>query len=195
MRRRGIFASLVALLLLCAAVVYGVAAVTAPWAFHIGGRWTPLLYWSGSGTLHTKGGAYPLYVTIYPSSSFSRLHLDGLRPSGGVQGSGSLCTSRGAILYLKLGGTIYNGWRSTAGSFIQFRLLEPKYIDVGQKQGFFDLYGRWHGPQLVMDARGESAVAFRSGLRIDQASVTLAPGAYSDFKALCANATSFSTRR
>ena len=184
-RRRGCIGQLFMLLILCVAVVYGVAAVTAPWSFHIGGLSTPLLSWSASGMLHTKSGTYPLYVFLYPSPSFSRLHLDGLRPTGGVQGTGSLCTSPGAIQYLKLSGTIYNGWSSTEDSLISFRLLEPKYFDVGQKRGYFDLYGRWRGPQLVMDDRGAWASTFRSGLRIEHASVTLDRASYEDFKAAC----------
>jgi hypothetical protein len=192
-RRRGCIGQLVGLLVLCVVVVYGVAAVTAPWSFHIGGRSTPFLYWSASGTLRTKGGTYPLYVFFYPSPSFSRLRLwsqegDGLRPTGGVQGSGYVCTSRGAIQYLKLSGTIYNGWSSTEGSLINFRLLEPRYFDVGQRRGYFDLDGRWNGPELVMDDRGSVGKTFRSGLRIEHASVTLERTSYSDFKATCASA-------
>lgn len=188
-QRHGCFASLLGLVILGVVVVYGVAALTSPWAFHIGGRWTPLLYWSGSGKLVTKGGTYPLYVSFFPSSHFSQLHLDGLRPTGGVQGSGSLCTSPGVMQTLKLSGTIYGGWRSTEGSLMAFRLLEPKIFDVGQRQGYFDLYGRWQGQELVMNDRGRYAGTFRSGLKIEQTSVTLSPIGYADFKAACARAT------
>jgi len=41
--------TLFGLLIFGVAGVYLLAALTAPWSFHIGGRWTPLLYWSGSG--------------------------------------------------------------------------------------------------------------------------------------------------
>ena len=175
--------------ILCGAVFYGVVVVLDPWALHIGGHWTPLLTWQGSGTLLSKGGSqYPLYVYFYPSSHFSRLHMDGLRPTGGVQGDGWLCTSRGVTQRLTLSGTIYGGWRSTEGSLIGFRLLEPKIIDVGQRQGYFDLIGKWHGPELVMDDRGNTGGQFRSGLRIEHASVALNWGGYSDFKAVCARA-------
>ena len=184
-RRRGCIAQLFALLILCLALVYAVAAVTAPWSFHIGGVPTPLLYWSGSGTLHTKGGDYPFYLLLYPSSSSSHLRLDGLSPSGGVQGSASLCTSRGVTQYLKLSGTIYNGWSTTEDALISIRLLEPKYFDVGQHRGYFDLYGRWRGQQLVMDHRGSWASTFRSGVKIEPVSVTLDRAGYSDFKAVC----------
>jgi hypothetical protein len=194
-RRHGCLATLLGLLVLCVAVVYGVAALTSPWAFHIGGRWTPLLYWSGSGKLLSKGGTYPLYVAFFPSPHFSQLRLDGLRPTGGVQGTGTLCTSQGVMQRLVLSGTIYGGWRSTEGSVMEFRLLEPKTLDVGQGQGFFDLFGRWRGPELVMDDRGESASRFRSGLKIELASVILHWGPYSDFAALCTSGTNSPAHR
>ena len=191
-RRRGCLANLLALLVICLAVVYGVAAITSPWAFHIGGRSTPLLYWSGRGKLVTRNGVYPLYVYFFPDSHFSRLRLDGLRPTGGLQGAGWLCTSPGTVQYLKLSGTIYGGWRSTEGSLMEFRLLERKTFDVGQRQGYFDLFGYWHGKELVMDDRGEFAGTFRSGLKMDHASVTFDWSSYSDFKNACASETSFS---
>ena len=186
-RRRGCIAQLFALVVLCLAIVYAVAALTSPWSFHIGGVPTPLLYWSGTGTLHTKGGNYPFYLLLYPSSSFSRLRLDGLRPSGGVQGSASICTSRGVTQYLKQSGTIYNGWSTTQDALISIRLLEPRYFDVGQHRGYFDLYGRWRGQQLALDARGSWVSTFRSGVKIENASVTLDRASYSDFEAACAS--------
>jgi hypothetical protein len=193
-RRRGCIAQLFGLVILCLAIVYGVAAITAPWSFHIGGVPTPLLYWSGSGTLHTKGGDHPLYVLLYPSPHFSRLRLrsqqgDSLRPTGGVQGSARLCTSRGVSQYLTLSGTIYNGWSTTEGSLINFRLLEWYLFDSLPDRGYLDLNGRWNGNQLIMDDRGAYAKTFRSGLRIEHASVTLDRGSYSDFSAACAGTT------
>ena len=188
-RRRGCLANLFWMPVLGVAVLYTVIAVTDPWAFHIGGRPTPLLSWWGSGKLLTKGGIeYPLFLYFYPSSHFSQLRLDGLRPTGGLQGSACLCTSRGVTQPLELSGTIYGGWRSTEGSLMEFRLLEPKIFDVGQRQGFFNLYGRWHGLELVMEDRGEPGSTFRSGLKIEQASVALDWGRYADFKAVCASA-------
>ena len=186
--RAGCLAGLLRLIVLCALVLYILAGVTSPWAFHIGGRWTPLLYWSGYGKLATSSGTYPLYVIFYPSARFSRLPLDGLRPSGGLQGTGTLCVSPGKLETLKLGGTIYGGWSSTNDALLQFRLLEIRYFGIGQ-QGYFDLYGRWHGSELVMDDRNRANAKFRSGLEIKQASITVEPGSYSDFKAGCATST------
>jgi len=177
-------------------LVYGVVLVTDPWAIHIGGRTTPLLTWFGCGKLQTKGGAeYPLYVYFYPSSHFSQLHMDGLRPTGGLQGRGLLCTSPGVTTQLELSGTIYGGWRSTEGSLMAFRLLETRIIDAGQGRGFFDLAGRWQGSKLMMDERGGRGHPFRSGLRIENASVTLEWGTRSDFKDMCAKATNLPAHR
>lgn len=187
-RRRGCLGGLFRLLLVGVfglAVLYGVI----PWSFHIGGRWTPWLTWHGYGELLTKGGVrYPLYVSLFPSSHFSPLHLQGLRPTGGLQGSAWLCTAPGVTQRLTLSGTVYGGWRSTDGSLFTFRLVEPRIINVGQAQGFFDLTGRWQGPKLVMDDEGHVPDTFRSGLRIEHASVTLDWGAYSEFQELCASA-------
>jgi len=193
-RRHGCLANIFKLILLCVIVFYGAVGLTNPWAFHIGGRSTPLLYWSGYGKLVTKSGTYPLYVLFYPSSHFSRLRLDGLRPTGGVQGTASLCTARGVAENLRLSGTIYGGWSSTQNALMEVRVLDYKIFDVGQHQGYFDLFGRWRGPELVMNDRGEFSSKFRSGPKIEQASVTLDYGSLSDFKNMCATATTFPAR-
>jgi len=194
--RRGRLAKLLLGLIFGGALVYGVIVALDPWALHIGGRWTPFLTWTGSGRLLTKSGnQYPLYVSFFPSSHFSQLHMDGLRPTGGLQGSGWLCTSPGVIQRLELTGTIYGGWRSTDGSLMAFRLLEPKVIDLGQRRGFFDLIGKWQGPELVMDGRSSVGSPFYSGMKIEHPSVTLDWGNYSDFKAVCANPTNSTSHR
>src|SRR5947209_19493381 len=77
MKRRGTLRQILLVLLLCIALIYVVVLVVAPWSLHIGGRWTPMLMWQGSGKLLTQGGEYPLYFYFYPGSDFSRLHLDG----------------------------------------------------------------------------------------------------------------------
>ncbi|HEY6972354.1 MAG TPA: hypothetical protein VJA94_24295 [Candidatus Angelobacter sp.] len=189
-KRRGALVQLLLVLIGGGALFYAIVVLTNPWSVHMGGRWTPLLTWQGSGRLLTKGGVeYPLYVQFYPSSHFSHLHLDGLRPVGGLQGSAWLCTARGASQRLNLSGTIYGAWSSTENNLVAFRLLEPKPIDLGQAQGFFDLTGRWHGQQLVLDDPSHVPAKFRSGLTIEHPSVTLDWGKYSDFKAMCASAT------
>jgi hypothetical protein len=193
-RHRGCLVDLFKLLAVCVGVFYVVVGVTNPWAFHIGGRPTPLLYWTGYGKLVTKGGTYPLYVMLYPSAHFSRLRVDGLRPAGGVGGTAALCTSPGTVEALKLGGTIYGRWSSTRDALMGFRLLEIRTFDIGQRQGYFDLYGRWNASDLVMDDRDRANSKFRSGVTIEHASITFHQGSYAEFKAACSNATTQSNR-
>jgi hypothetical protein len=51
------------------------------------GLWTPFLTWSGYGNLVTKTGTHLLYISLSPSSHFSRLHIEGMRPTEGVKGN------------------------------------------------------------------------------------------------------------
>src|SRR5579872_375466 len=107
-------------------IVIGViTAVLAPWAFHIGGRWTPGM-WQGVGKLRTKAGdEYPLYVYFFPNfRSTSRLRLNGQRPSSGVKGSGWLCSAPGQTQRLDLSGDVYGSYLSTEGNQTSFRLLD-----------------------------------------------------------------------
>jgi hypothetical protein len=178
----GLFAVLV--------VIYVVMVGLNPWAWHIGGDWTPFLYWTGTGRLVSSSGSYPLVVYLYPSSHSSRLHLDGLRPTSGLSGQGYLCTPQGTV-HLTLSGTIYGRWRSTDGALMKFRLLEwrrarDRLLGTYPHRGYFDLFGYWHGPELVMNERGEWSLPFRSGLRIKNASVTLRSGSKAEFNAACA---------
>jgi hypothetical protein len=178
------------LALLLGIVILAAGAATVPWAFHIGGRWTPVLTWWGSGELVTKGGVeYPMFLMLYTAAHFSRLRWDGRHPTGGFQGNACLCTSPGVSQYLKLSGTIYDGWRSTSGSPVKLRLLEPTLVNVGQQRaGYFDLVGAWRGPDLVLEERANWSSPFRSGLRIDHASVTLRWDPYWTRKSACAGA-------
>ena len=178
-------------MLLAVVLVYGVAAVMSPWAFHIGGRWTPFLYREGRGRLMTKNGVYPLYVFFYPASGMSRLRVDDLQPTGGLQGSAAICVSPGTIQSMQLSGTVFGGWRSTEGALMQFRIRDWKIVDVGQRQGYFDLYGHWRGTELVMDDRGGFGGTLRSGPRIDKASVTFNWSTYSDFENACTTGRNF----
>jgi len=176
-------------LIVCLLVVYAVVVLLDPWALHIGERWTPLLYWTGTGKLVTKSGTYPVIITLFPSSHSSRLRFEGLRPTGGIQGNGLLCTSRGVTQYLDLSGTMYGGWRSTDGALMSLRILERRTARDSllgtTTRGYFDLFGYWHGPQVSLDDRGAWSKAFRSGLRIEHASVTLSWGSKADFDAAC----------
>ena len=174
-------------LLLIVALVYGAVVLANPWAIHIGNRWTPFLTWTGIGKLVTASGTYPILVTFSPSAHGSRLHLDGLRPISGVDGWGWLCTPQGSTIRLRVYGTIYGGWLSTDGALMQLRMIERiQNFPAIQDGGYFDLFGHWHGEELVVDDRGAWSAPFRSQLRINHASLTLKPGSKSEFDTACA---------
>ncbi len=164
-----------------------------PWALHIGGRSTPLLYWHGAGTVVSKDGkTYPLYVTFWPgrpSGTSGGGRREGKRWSANVSGTGWLCTTPGAAEMMKISGTMYGGYTSSADSLFEFRLLEwqkPFTINY-QDRGYFDLAGMWHGNELVMDRPGEQGNQFKSGIFIDHATVTLHWADRAEFDAACKN--------
>ena len=167
-------------------IFYAVVAALNPWALHIGGKPTPLLYWTGMGKLAAKDGRdYLLYVFLYPGTGASRLHREGLRPNSGLSGTAELCTAPGKTQLLKLSGTMYGGYRSTNGSLMEFRLLEWKVVDPQMRKGYFDLAGNWNGDELVMDRPNQQSRPFLSGVRIDAATVSLRYATHVDFVQAC----------
>jgi len=187
----GCLTKLIVLALGAVAFTYMVTVALNPWALHIGGRSTPLLYWHGSGTLVAKDGKmYPLYVSFWPGRPRG-LHGGGRREgktvSARLSGNGWLCVAPGTTERMQVSGTMYGGYASSEGSLLDFRLLEwrkPFAINP-QKRGFFDLAGAWHGPDLVMDRPGEQGIRLQSGPFIDHATVTLRWASFEEFEAEC----------
>ncbi len=104
-----------------------VAALTSPWAFPYWRALYAVLLRSGSG--HTGHQEWNLpHLSVFPPffSFFPAAHGWSARPTGGVTGTGALCTSRGVTQYLRLTGTMYNGWSSTEGSLLSISLFDPK---------------------------------------------------------------------
>ena len=187
----GCLTKLIVLALGAVAFTYVVIVALNPWALHIGGQSTPLLYWHGSGTLTSKDGkTYPLYVSFWPGRP-QGFHGGGSREgkivSAHLSGTGWLCTAPGALERMNLSGTMYGGYTSSGESLFDFRLLEwrkPFSINP-QHRGFFDLAGTWHGPDLVMDRPGEQGIRLQSGPLIDNATVTLRWASFEEFEAAC----------
>jgi hypothetical protein len=185
--RLGCFGGLV----LVFVVLLLVFAILAPWAFHIGGRWTPG-FWQGIGMLRTESGdAYPLYVYFFPGfRGMSRLRLNGQRPTNSLRGMGYLCSAQGVTQRMDLTGDIYGTYLNTDGNQTGFRLLDwwgPFRINYYQHRRYFDLYGRWRGPELVMHDDGGWERGFHPDPHNpkERATVTFTWGSYSDFKKMC----------
>ena len=162
-----------------------------PWALHIGGRSTPLLYWHPKGTVVSKDGkAYPLHVTFWPGRprGFSAGgRREGKRKNADVSGQGWLCVAPGQRERMDISSSMYGGYSSTANALFDFRLLEwRKPFTVGYPhRGFFDVAGTFVGPDLVMTRPNEQGLKLNTGPFIDHATVTLHWAPYSAFEAAC----------
>ena len=190
----GCLTKVVLVLLAGTAFVWVVTVALNPWALHIGGRSTPLLYWHGMGTVVSKDGkTHPLYVGFTPGRP-QGFHGGGRREgkivSAHLDGRGWLCLSPGTIERMDLSGTMYGGYASSDDSLMDFRLLEHRkpFAINPQRRGFFDLAGKWNGPDLVMNRPNEQGIPFNSGLFIDNATVTLRWASYEEFEAACREA-------
>lgn len=179
------------ILLAAAVFVWALTATMNPWALHIGGQSTPLLYWHGMGAVHAKDGkVYPVYVCFGPGRPRG-FHGGGRREgkivSAHLTGTGWLCSAPGKIEKLNLSGTMYGGYTSDTNSLLSFRLLEwrkPFAINY-QNRGFFDLAGQWRGRKLVLDRPNEQAIRFNTGPFLDNATATLGWASYRDFEDTC----------
>ena len=187
-QRLGCFGALVFALVL----VLALTALLAPWAYHIGGRWTPGMWWGFGKLRTTQGDEYPLYVSFFPNfRSMSHLRLNGQRPTSGLQGTGWLCSAQGVTQRLDLTGDVYGSYLNTDGNQTAFRLLDARHFTINaQNRRYVDLLGRWHGAELVMQDNGSWDRNFQPGPKDpkERAAVTFTWGSYSDFKNLC-NAT------
>ena len=190
----GCLTKLILWALVACACAWALLVLLNPWALHIGGRSTPLLYWQGMGTVVSKDGkTYPLYVSFFPGRP-QGFHGGGRREgkivSAHLTGTGGLCIASGNIERMQVNGTMYGGYTSDRDSLLDFRLLEwrkPFSINP-QHRGFFDVAGAWHGPDLVLDRPNEQGIRLNSGPFIDSATVTLRWASYEDFEAACRGA-------
>lgn len=197
-RRTGCLGCLFQVLLILAAgfvLVVAITAVFAPWGFFMGGSFHVIPYWQGWGTLQTRAGKYVVYVSFEPSPSGTKI-----MPHPSVRGNGYLCSPKGEIFPMHLGGGMRRGigtnldgegiglymnyWPAFFGSF------------TANHRPSIELRGQWKNPNIVMDDHGSISRAFNADGTVDQGHsnkpypgditpVTLVPGSYSDFKAAC----------
>lgn len=174
------------------AFVWVLTVALNPWALHIGGRSTPLLYWHGTGTVVSKDGkTYPMFVSFWPGKPGR--HGGGRREgkiwSADLKGTGWLCIAPGSVERMEMSGTMYGGYTSSDSSLFAFRFLEwqkPFAINY-QNRGFFDVAGTWHGPLLILDRPDEQGIKLNTGPFIDHATVTLRWSTYPEFESACRN--------
>ncbi len=174
-------------------------AVFNPWAFYLGGRLHILAYWQGWGRLHSNaaGGDYAVLVRIGPSY---RKH-SGLVPTTSLAGMGYVCTPRGEIFRMNLGGGMRPHLNtSTDGEAINLYMhywpaLYGSFITAHRPS--IEFRGHWRNPNLVMDDHGSISSAFQPDGSVYQGRdpnrphsrevvpITLKEGSYAEFASAC----------
>lgn len=142
------------------------------------------------GTVISKDGKkYPLYLMFSPGKPQRHLGTgpDGRKWTADLIGTGWLCVAPGNEERMTLSGTLYGGSMNSTDGLFQFRLLEWRnpFSIAPPSRGFFDVAGMWHDGELVMDRPNEQGIAFKSGMLIDHATVTLQWADQTEFDAAC----------
>jgi hypothetical protein len=191
----GCFPQVLLALLMGAVVVLLTTAVFAPWGYFLGGSFHIIPYWHGWGVLHAKNGNYAVYVMFQPRPSGSKI-----MPGPSVGGTGYLCSPRGEIFYMHLGGGMRRGiGTNTDGEKINFYMNHwPRFFGgfTNDHRPSIELRGQWNNPNIAMDDHGSISRAFNADGAVDRGHsnkpypgditpVTLIPGSYSDFEAAC----------
>lgn len=194
-RRRHPLLRLLRFIVLLAVLFLVVQAALNPWAFRIGGTFTPTMSWQGFGTVSASNrGHYVLYAQFRGGllsgngdPACSQLGCENL------SGTARLCTSSGTTYTFPLTGEV-KAWLNTDGSATNLDLTDgtPKSLPDGWVVA---LHGIWHGPALALHSPDNSFTevftpqgAIRSTTSTADAgtaTVTLRPGTVIEFNQAC----------
>jgi hypothetical protein len=136
------------LLLIVVVVLLALYVLPTPWAFHMGGKFSPLAEWDGYGPVQaSNGGHYLLYTHL--RGGFLNDHGDAGCSFTGcdtLAGTAQLCTRSGQHYTFQLTGAVH-GWYTTNGSKTSIELTggTPKPLPHGWVVAF---HGVWHGAVL-----------------------------------------------
>jgi hypothetical protein len=152
-RRRHIW---LRLLLIVVVVLFALYVLPSPWAFHMGGKFSPLGEWDGYGPVRaTNGGSYLLFTHLrggllanHGQSGCSFTGCDTLT------GSAQLCAKDGQRYTFALTGAVH-GWYTTNGSRTTIALTggTPPALPHGSVVAF---HGVWKGAVLPLASTGNS---------------------------------------
>lgn len=144
----------IALILIVAALC--VYVLPSPWAFHMGGRFSPLGDWDGYGPVRASNGGHYLLFT-HLRGGIVNDHGQGSCGFFGCDslvGSAQLCTQGGQRYTFGLSGAVH-GWYTTDGSTTSIELTggTPKRLPGGWVVAF---RGTWRGAGLPIADTGNS---------------------------------------
>src|SRR6516165_6643281 len=136
------------LLLILIVVLLALYVLPTPWAFHMGGRFSPTGEWDGYGPVQAGNGGRSL---LYTQLRGGILHHHGhagcsLTGCDTLTGTAQLCTQGGQHYTFDLTGAVH-GWYTTNGSQTNINLTggTPKQLPHGWVIAF---HGVWHGAVL-----------------------------------------------
>jgi len=162
----------------------------SPWAFYIGGRFTPTTSWEGTGTVKSSTGAsYGLYLKL--------AHYSARRSNRNLSGTALLCTPHGETFQYNVYGWIEHAWLYTEGKHTKLDLWKVKGVPVDTS---LHLQGEWQHGTLVLRDDGSLGKPFRADgsvqpkgiyganpIKGERADVSVSYGNKFDFDELCAN--------
>ena len=144
-RRRRIW---LRLLLILIVVLLGLYVLPTPWAFHMGGRFSPLGEWDGYGPDQAGNGGHYLLYTHLRGGILNNHGQPGCSLTGcdTLTGSAQLCTQGGQHYTFDLTGAVH-GWYTTNGSRTNIDLTggTPRPLPHGWVIAF---HGTWRGAAL-----------------------------------------------
>jgi len=136
------------LLLILIVVLLGLYVLPTPWAFHMGGRFSPVGEWDGYGAIQAgNGGHYLLYTHLRGDLANNHGHAGcSFVGCNVLSGTAQLCTQGGQHYTFDLTGAVH-GWYTTNGSRTNIALTggKPKPLPHGWVVAF---HGVWHGGVL-----------------------------------------------
>jgi hypothetical protein len=161
-----------------------------PWAFYMGGRFTPSRSWEGIGAIRSSTGAqYGLFLHLsYYGARGSDRNLDGYAV---------LCNPQGRVFKYNVYGWVEHVWLYTEGKHtrLDFWKMKGEAVDT-----HFHLQGRWQNGALLLEDQGSLGIPFRadgsvhpkgafnpSPIKNEKAAVIVTKGARFDFDEMCSN--------
>jgi hypothetical protein len=152
-RKRHLLLRIVLILVIVGLCVY---ILPTPWAFHMGGKFSPVGEWDGYGAVQaSNGGHYLLYTHLRGGIVNDRGHAPcSLTGCDSLTGTAQLCTQSGEHYTFALTGAVH-GWYTTNGSKTNLELTggTPKRLPGGRVVAF---HGTWHGAELPIADTGNS---------------------------------------
>lgn len=150
-------------LLLALLIVLAFQGLLNPWAFHMGGRFTPLS-WSGVGVLQCSNGARDVILVrldLAPRGQVSYSKYS--RGPSTFRGEALVGTPQATVQKFRLTGSLHNAWLDADGAplTIGMRSQDRKPEEV------INLHGAFRGTRLVLEDHGETGHLFRPDGSLD----------------------------